>query len=88
MKAKLTLIAAIGFLSISALAQTALPTLTLAQAEKIAVQQNPHVEIARLVALAEGQVKREARAADLPTLTGNLTAVDAHEGGRITAGAL
>jgi len=33
-------------------------------------------------------VRREARAADLPTLTGNLTAVDTHEGDRITAGAL
>jgi outer membrane protein len=63
-------------------------TLTLVQAEKIAVQQNPHVQIARLIALAEGQVRREARAANLPTLTGNLTAVDTHEGDRITAGAL
>lgn len=63
-------------------------TLTLAQAEKIAVQQNPHVQIARLIALAEGQARREARAANMPTLTGNLTAVDTHEGDRITAGAL
>jgi outer membrane protein len=46
------------------------------------------MQIARLIALAEGQVRREARAADLPTLTGNLTAVDTHEGDRITAGAL
>ena len=63
-------------------------TLTLAQAEKIAVQQNPHVQIARLIALAEGQVRREARAANLPTLTGDLTAVDSHDGSRITAGGL
>lgn len=63
-------------------------TLTLAQAEKIALQQNPHVQIAHLIALAEGQVRREARAANLPTLTGNLTAVDTHEGDRITAGGL
>ena len=63
-------------------------TLTLEQAEKIALQQNPHVQIARLIALAEGQVRREARAANLPTLTGDLTAVDTHEGDRITAGAL
>lgn len=69
--------------------QTPTPiTLTLAQAEKIALQQNPHVQIARLIALAEGQVRREARAANLPTLTGNLTAVDTHVGSRITAGAL
>ena len=63
-------------------------TLTLAQAEKIALQQNPHVQIARLIALAEGQVRREARAANLPTLTGDLTAVDSHDGSRITAGGL
>jgi len=63
-------------------------TLTLGQAETIAIRQNPHVQIANLVALAEGQVKREVRAADLPTLTGNLTAVDTHEGDRITAGGL
>lgn len=67
---------------------TAPATLTLAQAEKIALQQNPHVKIAHLVALAEGQVQREARAANLPILTGNLTAVDTHEGDRITAGGL
>lgn len=63
-------------------------TLTLAQAEKIALQQNPHVQIARLIALAEGQVRREARAANLPALTGYLTAVDSHDGSRITAGGL
>src|SRR5664279_4294554 len=62
--------------------------LTLAQAEKIALQQNPHVQIARLIALAEGQVRREARAANMPDLTGYLTAVDSHDGSRITAGGL
>jgi len=63
-------------------------TLTLAQAEKIALQQSPHVQIARLIALAEGQVRREARSANLPALTGDLTAVDSHDGSRITAGGL
>ena len=71
-----------------ALATTPTTTLTLDQAEKIAIQQNPHVQIARLVALARVQTKREARAADLPTITGNLTAVDAHENSRLTAGSL
>ena len=63
-------------------------TLTLVQAEKIALQQNPRVQIARLIALAEGQVRREVRAANLPVLTGDLTAVDSHDGSRITAGGL
>ncbi len=88
MKTKLTLLVAAVVISVSAFAQTAPPTLTLAQAEQIAAQKNPHVQIARLVALAEGQVKREARSANLPMLNGNLTAVDTHEGDRITAGGL
>jgi outer membrane protein len=68
---------------------TAQPTtLTLDQAENIAIRQNPHVQIARLIALARVQTKRETRAADLPTITGNLTAVGAHENSRLTAGSL
>ncbi|HEY0308475.1 MAG TPA: TolC family protein [Acidobacteriaceae bacterium] len=63
-------------------------TLTLDQAEKLAIQQNPHVQMTRLIALAEAQTKREARSADLPIVTGNLTAVGVHENSRITAGAL
>jgi outer membrane protein len=96
MKKIFALIAAIALASASSQSRcqttsvlTATPaTLTLAQAEKIALQQNPHVKIAHLVALAEGQVRREERAANLPVLTGNLTAVDTHEGDRITAGGL
>lgn len=64
------------------------PPLTLAQAEQRALQNNPRIAVARLLALAEGQVTREVRSAELPTLTGNLTAVDSHQGSRITAGAL
>lgn len=64
------------------------PTLTLQQAELLAVQNNPRIAVARLKALAEDQVTREVRSAELPTITGNLTAVDAHAGSRITAGTL
>lgn len=67
---------------------TAAQPLTLQQAEQLAVQNNPRIAVARLTALAEGQVIREVRSAELPTVTGNLTAVDAHAGSRITAGAL
>jgi outer membrane protein len=62
--------------------------LTLAQAEQLAIRNNPRVAVGRLLALAQGQVTREVRAAELPTITGNLTAVDPHAGSRITAGAL
>jgi outer membrane protein len=62
--------------------------LSVADAEAIALRNHPQISTARLLALAEGQVAREARAAELPIVNGNLTAVDAHDGGRITAGVL
>jgi outer membrane protein len=62
--------------------------LTVADAERIALQNNPRMSIARLVALAQAQVTREVRSRELPTATGSLTAVDAHSGTRITAGML
>ena len=62
--------------------------LTLADAERIAIQNNPAISVARLVALAQGQVVRETRSGWMPTVTGNLTAVDAHQNTRITAGVL
>lgn len=64
------------------------PRLTLADAERMAIQHNPNVTIAHLLQLAEAQVVRETRSPDLPTVFGNLTAVGAHENSRITAGAL
>ena len=63
-------------------------SLTLADAERIAIQNNPTISVARLVALAQGQVVRETRSSWMPTVTGNLTAVDAHQNTRITAGVL
>jgi outer membrane protein len=62
--------------------------LTLAQAEQLALRNNPQIAVARLLALAQGQVTREVRSDELPTLTGNLTAVQPHEGSRIAAGGL
>jgi outer membrane protein len=63
-------------------------TLTLQQAEALAVKNNPQISQARLIALAEQQVVREARSNLWPTATGDLTGVDAKSGSRITAGAL
>jgi outer membrane protein len=62
--------------------------LTLVQAEQTALKNNPRIAVSRLLALAQGQVVRQARAGELPEITGNLTAVDSHTGSRITAGAL
>lgn len=63
-------------------------TLTLQQAEQLALAKNPRIQVARLLALAQGQVTREARAGLLPTLNGSITAVDASDGSRLTAGNL
>ena len=63
-------------------------TLTLAQAEQMAVHDNPRISVDKLMALAQHQVVREARAAELPASTAAITAVDAEEASRISAGSL
>ncbi len=62
--------------------------LTRTQAEQLAIKNNPQISVGRLLGLAQHQVYREARAAELPTFNGAITAVDANEGSRIGAGAL
>lgn len=64
------------------------PKLTLADAERLAIQHNPNISVARLLALAQAQVTRETRSSEFPTAVGSLTAVDAHQNSRITAGLL
>jgi outer membrane protein len=65
-----------------------LPKLTRAQAEQMAIKNNPRVSVAHLLALAQHQVLRETRSAELPTANASLTAVDAENGSRISAGYL
>ena len=62
--------------------------LTRAQAEQLAIKNNPRISVGRLLALAQHQVYREARAAELPDFNGAITAVDGNEGSRIGAGSL
>src|SRR5690348_5972578 len=62
--------------------------LTLKQAEQFALTNNPQISVSQLLALAQQQVLREVRSTELPNATGNLTAVDAYQGTRITAGVL
>ncbi len=66
----------------------ALPRLTRLQAEQMAIKNNPRISVSRLLALAQHQVVRESRAAELPTATGSITAMDANNGSRISAGSL
>jgi outer membrane protein len=63
-------------------------SLSLKQAEALALKNNPQISVARLMALASQQVTREVRSSLWPTATANLTAVDADPGSRITAGGL
>ncbi len=62
--------------------------LSLKEAEAIALKSNPAISVARLSALASEQVTREVRSNLWPQAYGNLTAVDAQNNSRITAGAL
>ena len=62
--------------------------LTVKEAEAIALKNNPAISVARLSALASGQVTREVRSSLWPQAYANLTAVDARNDSRITAGAL
>jgi outer membrane protein len=62
--------------------------LTRTEAEQLALKNNPRISVGRLLALAQHQVYRETRAAELPNLNGAITAVDANEGSRIGAGSL
>jgi outer membrane protein len=64
------------------------PRLTRAEAEQMAIKSNPRVSIGRLLALAQHQVVRETRAAQLPTVNGSITAMDANDGSRISSGSL
>jgi outer membrane protein len=63
-------------------------TLTRVQAEQTALKNNPRVTVSQLLALAQHQVVREARSAELPTANGAITAEKALEGSRISAGSL
>lgn len=62
--------------------------LTLAEAEKLAVKNNPQLTAAVLNAAASLQVPEEYRAAYLPTLQANVTGVVSEQGSRLAAGGL
>jgi len=62
--------------------------LTLAQAENLAIQNNPKFAAARLNAAAAYQAPIEARAGLLPNVNGLITGVGADSGSRLAAGGL
>ncbi len=54
----------------------------------MAIKNNPQVSVSHLLALAQHQVVRETRSANLPTSIASLTAMDAEPASRISAGSL
>jgi len=62
--------------------------LTLAQAEALALKNNPQITIGKLRALLAHQYVREARSALLPNAYLSVTAVDSNPGSRLAAGGL
>ena len=62
--------------------------LTRTEAEQMAIKNNPRVTVSRLLALAQHQVVRETRAAELPTAVASITAEQAEEASRVSAGSL
>jgi outer membrane protein len=63
-------------------------SLTLADAEKIAIQNHPEIQAAQDVAEAASQRVRQVRSAYYPTANGSLTGVEAENNSRVAAGAL
>jgi outer membrane protein len=62
--------------------------LTLADAQRLAVQNNPQYSAAKYNAAAAHQQPAQYRAAELPNLSGAVTGVGADNGSRLSAGAL
>lgn len=62
--------------------------LTLQDAEKAALQNNPQVSSARYLAEASKEVPKEYQSAYQPSVTGSVTGAGASDGSRIAAGAL
>ena len=62
--------------------------LTVQDAEALAIKNNPRISVYHLLYLASNQVTREEKAAFYPTISADLTGVDANQGSRIAAGNL
>lgn len=83
----ITLAALAASVSVSASAQN-VQKLSLHEAEQIAIQNHPQIQAAINIAAATKSQVTEQRSAYYPTAYGSLTAVDAENNSRITAGFL
>jgi outer membrane protein len=82
------LLFALGIVPAMLVAQNPPPALTLAQAEEMAVQHHPRIASREFTAQASQAAVNEARAAFFPTLSSNLTGVEAEHSSTLSAGAL
>ena len=64
------------------------PRLTRAEAEQMAIKNNPRVSVSRLLALAQHQVVREAQSGRTAHGFCRITAEEAEDASRISAGSL
>jgi outer membrane protein len=76
------------FTTCAALFAQAPATVSLAQAQQIALQNHPRIASAQLTADASGFVVKQVRSAYYPTLSGNITGVGTERGSVLSAGAL
>ncbi|MGA2890953.1 MAG: TolC family protein [Terracidiphilus sp.] len=67
---------------------TATTSIARSDAERIALKNNPRITASHLLALAAGQVTREARSGELPQISVAITAEKAEDGSRIGAGGI
>ncbi len=84
----LILLAASLWFAVPMLAQQQTLNLTLAEANRLAIQNNPQLSSAQFTAEAAHQVPLEFRSALSPTVFGSLTGVGADSGSRLAAGGL
>jgi outer membrane protein len=80
--------AALFSLTATLCAQQPVTHLTLAQAEQLAVQNNPALSAAKYTAAAAAQVPAEYHSAYAPSISGSITGVGADNGSRLAAGGL
>ena len=80
--------AALALLCVPAMAQPLPTQLTLAEAQRLAIQNNPKFGAARYTAAAAHQVAPQFKSAYAPNVFGSFTTVGADNGSRLAAGGL
>jgi outer membrane protein len=83
----LMILSGVGLLGTTVAAQSP-QSLTLKDAERIALENHPQIQAAQDIAVAAGQIVRQTRSAYYPTANGSLSGAYAEHSSRIAAGGL